>query len=820
MKKLLALLFLFSTSALAQSVQQTGTVTPGHAAMWAANGVVKDAGTAANGFLTSLGVQNNGGPGICVNSGPITGPYNQLCLAASTASNAILSLQNYNGATAQSLGLIINGVPVSLGSVPGGTSGQIQYNNAGSLGGYNKSGNGVIIASTTGALTSGDCVKIDASGNFVDNGGACGSAPAGSNGQVQFNNSGAFGSSANLTWSSPTLTLGSAGATAGALAFANATSGSVTFQPAAGALGSSVLTIPAITDTLAGKALANGGTNANLTASNGGIAYSSASALAVLAGTATANLPLLSGSSTAPGWASISYPTSATSGGIPYFSSTGAISSSALLTANALMLGGGVATAPTVLGSLGTTATVLHGNAAGVPSFGSVSLTADVSGTLPLTNGGTNANLTASNGGIVYSGASALAILGGTVTAGQCLLSGSNTAPTWGSCSAVSSVSASGTSLTISPTTGAVLAGLNLAHSNNWNVDQYFAGQVGIGNTSPNHKLDVSGNIGIAASGYFNYGATDGTTGYGIRDNAGTLEWKNSGGTWAAIGTGGGGSGTVNAGGAGQLAWYSGAGTVVGGSSVIGIFGGNVGIGQTNPGYKLDVVGDAQISATLRLAATTTSTTGVILKGGNRFIHDYKAPSTNGNNVFVGFNSGNFTMAWDGVNAYTASTNIGLGALTLSSLTTGYSNMAIGYGSLTAATTAQGNVGIGTYSLLSNTTGVGNIGIGGSAISDLNITNNTDGYNTAIGFNTGRGITTGKNNTIIGANIAGLAAALTGNIILSDGAGTVKLQYDGSATWTATGNMNVDVAHSHNKAGVTITPHINVKTDYGAVGDG
>lgn len=38
----------------------------------------------------------------------------------------------------------------------------------------------------------------------------------------------------------------------------------------------------------------------------------------------------------------------------------------------------------------GTTTTVLHGNAAGNPSFTAVSLTADVSGTLPVANGGTN----------------------------------------------------------------------------------------------------------------------------------------------------------------------------------------------------------------------------------------------------------------------------------------------------------------------------------------------------------------------------------------------------------------------------------------------
>ncbi len=45
--------------------------------------------------------------------------------------------------------------------------------------------------------------------------------------------------------------------------------------------------------------------------------------------------------------------------------------------------------------------------------------------------GGTNAALTASNGGIFYSTASAGAILSGTATANQILLSGSSSAPAW-----------------------------------------------------------------------------------------------------------------------------------------------------------------------------------------------------------------------------------------------------------------------------------------------------------------------------------------------------------------------------------------------------
>jgi hypothetical protein len=103
-----------------------------------------------------------------------------------------------------------------------------------------------------------------------------------------------------------TPTLGVAGTSVGTLAFANVTSGTVKLQPPAGALGSAVLTLPDVTDTLAGFALANGGTNNALTASNGGIVYSDASKLNILAGTVTASQCLLSGSNAAPTWGSCS----------------------------------------------------------------------------------------------------------------------------------------------------------------------------------------------------------------------------------------------------------------------------------------------------------------------------------------------------------------------------------------------------------------------------------------------------------------------------------------------------------------------------------
>lgn len=80
---------------------------------------------------------------------------------------------------------------------------------------------------------------------------------------------------------------------------------------------------------------------------------------------------------------------SGTSGGVPYFDSSTTMASSAALAADQIVLGGGAGTAPATLGSLGTSTTVLHGNAAGAPTFGAVDLTADVSGILPGANGGT-----------------------------------------------------------------------------------------------------------------------------------------------------------------------------------------------------------------------------------------------------------------------------------------------------------------------------------------------------------------------------------------------------------------------------------------------
>lgn len=79
---------------------------------------------------------------------------------------------------------------------------------------------------------------------------------------------------------------------------------------------------------------------------------------------------------------------SGTSGGVPTFTATGTLTSSALLTQHGVLIGGGSGAVIYSLG-VGSSNTVLHGNTGADPSFSAVSMSADVTGTLGLGNGGT-----------------------------------------------------------------------------------------------------------------------------------------------------------------------------------------------------------------------------------------------------------------------------------------------------------------------------------------------------------------------------------------------------------------------------------------------
>lgn len=115
MRRILALIaaLLIGAPAFGQTVQYIAPVTRNHVPIWNSNGVIADGGSSADSPITSVGVTNEGGAGFCVSSQRQTAAgRNQLCLSASTAGPAVISLQNYGTATAQNLEFLINGTPV------------------------------------------------------------------------------------------------------------------------------------------------------------------------------------------------------------------------------------------------------------------------------------------------------------------------------------------------------------------------------------------------------------------------------------------------------------------------------------------------------------------------------------------------------------------------------------------------------------------------------------------------------------------------------------------------------------------------------------
>lgn len=176
-KSLLGLFFstLLMGAAVAQSgqVQQSGTITPGHAARFVANGVIGDGGTAASGLLTSLGVQASGA-GICQNSAAITSAgWQRICLGVTTTGGGFLSVQNNGTATPQPFKLIVNGTtltptsyapPATTGSPACFTGSAGTITNCTSIAGLPISG-ATITGSTINSTSIG--ATVPASGNFT-----------------------------------------------------------------------------------------------------------------------------------------------------------------------------------------------------------------------------------------------------------------------------------------------------------------------------------------------------------------------------------------------------------------------------------------------------------------------------------------------------------------------------------------------------------------------------------------------------------------------------------------------------------------------------
>jgi len=170
----------------------------------------------------------------------------------------------------------------------------------------------------------------------------------------------------------------------------------------------------------------------------------------------------------------------------------------------------------------GTSTTVLHGNAAGAPTFGAVSLTADVSGILPVANGGTNIGSYAV-GDILYASATGVLSSLADVATGNVIISGGvGVAPSYGKVgltthvTGVLPVSNGGTGVATSTGTGSVVLSAAPAFTGNttFNTNTLAIdatnGRVGIGLTTPSRFLEISGTS--ATLGIINSTAVTGGT--------------------------------------------------------------------------------------------------------------------------------------------------------------------------------------------------------------------------------------------------------------------------------------------------------------------
>ncbi len=205
--------------------------------------------------------------------------------------------------------------------------------------------------------------------------------------------------------------------------------------------------------------LNKGGTGAALVASNGGIIYSTASTMAVLAGTPTAGQFLQSGANSAPSWSTATFPTVGgpagnilISNGTNYIASTslwpntvGAVGK--LIRSDGTVNAYTTATYPNVATGTGT---ILRADGTNwVPSTATFADTYAASALLYSNGANTVTGLTPANSAVLLSTSAGVPVWSSSLTDGQLIIGSTGATP------AVASLSA-GTNITITPGAGTI----------------------------------------------------------------------------------------------------------------------------------------------------------------------------------------------------------------------------------------------------------------------------------------------------------------------------------------------------------------------------
>lgn len=321
--------FAFANTGLLQIRARCTTYSSGTATITGTRGQLHaglgGGGSGGGGGVSSVGASFTGGL-VSVSGSPVT-TSGTLAFTVAGTSGGIPYFGS--GSTWASSGALTANLPVI-----GGGAGA-----APSVG--SRSGNTTKFVTTTGSLTTNNCLKVDASGNAVDAGTTCGGS--GTTPQIQ------------AAYVSKTANYTAVIATDGIIecktnAFA------ITLPTAVGVTGQAIVVLNQQTanactiNTTSGQTV-NGAASGTVTVTNTAVTFASDGANWVIPG--ASGLPLAA----------------ITSGGVLYGSGSATVAFSAALTAHGVVVGGGAGTAPTST-SAGTTGYTLQSNGASAdPTF-------------------------------------------------------------------------------------------------------------------------------------------------------------------------------------------------------------------------------------------------------------------------------------------------------------------------------------------------------------------------------------------------------------------------------------------------------------------
>jgi len=364
----------------------------------------------------------------------------------------------------------------------------------------------------------------------------------------------------------------------------------------------------------------------------------------------------------------------------------------------------------------------------------------------------------------------------------------------------------------------------NLALETSGSIRMFISssGNIGIGTTSPSARLDVNGNMIVGAGnksiGAWPFYISDSSNlGWKVSDSSGTSKFE------LYVGNGG-----IN-----QM-------RLLGGVSIVGFSqnlslgtsaylntvnisntNGNVGIGTTAPGAKLDVRAQGALSTNIvfRVRNSTDTQNFLVVNGAGDVFNN--GAGGGGTNTHFGENT---------ARARTGDFNSTFGNQAGRDLTTGASNALFGYNAGRSITTQNGNtligtragestivnntVAVGTNALLLNQTGTSNVAIGtealyyttasgNTAVGDAaGFLNTTGQRNIFLGYASGRSNTTGQYNTYIGSDSG--TYQTTGNDNIFVGISSGRYEANGATNLTtATNSLFIGNSTRGNASGQT-----------------